>query len=70
MTYSKQAKALGMFDALKYNFIGVGEAGSPETTKSMGKDYPVGIWGNSYRRLLLGRDGRPPRLHEPASRST
>ncbi|HEU5190545.1 MAG TPA: ABC transporter substrate-binding protein, partial [Methylomirabilota bacterium] len=48
VTYSKQAKALGVFDAVKYNFIGVGEAGSPETTKSMGKDYPVGIWGNSY----------------------
>jgi branched-chain amino acid transport system substrate-binding protein len=48
VTYSKQAKALGFFDAIKYNFIGLGEAGSPETTKSMGADYPVGIWGNSY----------------------
>jgi branched-chain amino acid transport system substrate-binding protein len=48
VTFAKQAKPLGYFDALKYNFIGVGEAGSPESTKSMGKDYPVGIWGNSY----------------------
>jgi len=48
VTYSKQAKALGVFDAIKHNFIGLGEAGSPETTKSMGADYPVGIWGNSY----------------------
>ena len=48
VTYSKQARALGFFDAIKYNFIGLGEAGSPETTKSMGEDYPVGIWGNSY----------------------
>src|SRR6266705_2789950 len=48
VTFSKQAKALGYFDAVKYNFIGLGEAGSPETTKSMGTDYPVGIWGNSY----------------------
>jgi branched-chain amino acid transport system substrate-binding protein len=48
VTYSKQAKALGAFDAVKYNFIGLGEAGSPETTKSMGADYPTGIWGNSY----------------------
>ncbi len=48
VTYSKQARALGVFDAIKYNFIGLGEAGSPETTKSMGADYPVGIWGNSY----------------------
>ncbi|HEV2054145.1 MAG TPA: ABC transporter substrate-binding protein [Methylomirabilota bacterium] len=48
VTFSKQAKALGYFDALKYNFIGLGEAGSPETTKAMGADYPTGIWGNSY----------------------
>src|SRR6058998_1793778 len=48
VTYSKQARAVGMFDALKYHFIGVGEAATPETAKSMGADYPVGIWGNSY----------------------
>ena len=48
VTFSKQAKALGYFDAIKYNFIGLGEAGSPETTKSLAADYPVGIWGNSY----------------------
>jgi branched-chain amino acid transport system substrate-binding protein len=28
--------------------MAVGEAGSPESTKTMGADYPVGIWGNSY----------------------
>ena len=54
VTYSKQAKALGMFDAIKYNFIGVGEAATPETTKSMGADYPVGIWGNSYDAFYWG----------------
>ena len=54
VTYSKQAKALGVFDAVKYNFIGVGEAATPETTKSMGKDYPVGIWGNSYDAFYWG----------------
>src|SRR4030095_9956396 len=54
VTYSKQGKALGMFDAVKYNFIGLGEAGSPETTKSMGADYPVGIWGNSYDAFYWG----------------
>src|SRR5262249_52219159 len=54
VTYSKQAKALGVFDAIKYNFIGVGEAATPETTKSMGADYPVGIWGNSYDAFYWG----------------
>jgi len=54
VTFSKQAKPLGYFDAVKYNFIGVGEAGSPESTKAMGKDYPVGIWGNSYDAFYWG----------------
>jgi branched-chain amino acid transport system substrate-binding protein len=54
VTFSKQAKALGYFDAIKYNFIGLGEAGSPETTKSMKDDYPVGIWGNSYDAFYWG----------------
>ena len=48
VTFAKQARPLGYFDAIKYNFMGVGEAASPESAKSMGKDYPVGIWGNSY----------------------
>src|SRR5947207_6926238 len=54
VTYSKQAKAVGMFDALKYHFIGVGEAATPETTKSLAADYPVGIWGNSYDAFYWG----------------
>jgi len=58
VTYSKQAKAVGMFDALKYHFIGVGEAATPETAKSMGADYPVGIWGNSYDAFYWARRRR------------
>src|SRR5881396_2766963 len=54
VTFSKQAKALGYFDAIKYNFIGLGEAATPETAKSMGADYPVGIWGNSYDAFYWG----------------
>jgi len=48
VTFAKQAKPLGYFEALKYNFIGAGEAGSIETAKAMGQDYPFGIWGNAY----------------------
>ncbi len=71
VTFSKQAKALGYFDAIKYNFIGVGEAASPETTKSMGADYPVGIWGNSYDAFYWDTaPARAPRLHGPAVAST
>ena len=57
VTFAKQAKPLGYFDAVKYNVIAVGEAGSPESAKSMGKDYPVGIWGNSYDAFYW--DGAP-----------
>jgi branched-chain amino acid transport system substrate-binding protein len=48
LTFAKQAKPLGYFDAVKYNFIGAGEAASIESARTMGADYPVGIWGNSY----------------------
>jgi branched-chain amino acid transport system substrate-binding protein len=54
VNFSKQAKPLGYFDAVKYNVMAVGEAGSPESTKAMGKDYPVGIWGNSYDAFYWG----------------
>ncbi len=54
VNFAKQAKPLGFFDAVKYNFIGVGEAGSPESTKAMGTDYPVGIWANTYDAFYWG----------------
>src|SRR5213594_1191149 len=38
-----------------YNpFINAQMAKKPETTKSMGADYPVGIWGNSYDAFYWG----------------
>lgn len=58
VTFAKQAKPLGYFDAVKYNVIAVGEAGSPEATKSMGAEYPVGIWGNTYDAFYW--DDAPP----------
>jgi branched-chain amino acid transport system substrate-binding protein len=66
VTFAKQAKPLNYFDALKYNFIGVGEAASPESTKSMGADYPVGIWGNSYDAFYW--DAAPPAYRDYVAR--
>jgi len=54
VTFAKQAKPLGYFDAIKYNMLAAGEGASPESTKSMGADYPVGIWGNSYDAFYWG----------------
>lgn len=48
VTFAKQAKPVGFFDAVKYNVVAAGEAGSVESAKSMGQDYPFGIWANSY----------------------
>ncbi len=58
VTFVKQAKPLGYFDAIKNNFIAGGEAGSIESAKAMGDDYPVGIWGNSYD--VFNWEGGPP----------
>jgi branched-chain amino acid transport system substrate-binding protein len=48
VTFAKQAVPLGYFKALDGNFLGAGEAGSIESAKAMGADYPVGIWANTY----------------------
>lgn len=48
VTFAKQAVPLGYFKALNHNFVGAGEAGSIESAKAMGPDYPVGIWSNTY----------------------
>ena len=48
LTFAKQAKPLKYFDAVNYNFIAAGEGASIESTRTMGPDYPVGIWGNAY----------------------
>jgi branched-chain amino acid transport system substrate-binding protein len=48
LTFAKQAKPLKYFDNINYNFIAGGEGASIESTRTMGADYPVGIWGNAY----------------------
>ena len=48
VTFVKQATPLKYFDAIKNNFMGAAESGAIETVKALGKDYPVGIWANSY----------------------
>jgi branched-chain amino acid transport system substrate-binding protein len=58
VTFAKQAKPLGYFEAIKYNMLAAGEGASPESTKSAGNDYPVGIWGNSYDAFYW--DDAPP----------
>jgi branched-chain amino acid transport system substrate-binding protein len=48
VTWAKQAKPLGFFEAVKNRVVNGGEAGSVEATRAMGADYPFGIIANSY----------------------
>ncbi|MFL5282091.1 MAG: ABC transporter substrate-binding protein [Rhodopila sp.] len=48
----KQAKPLGYFDTIKNNFVGAGETGSIEVTRSLGADYPAGIIANTYDPVI------------------
>ena len=48
VTWAKQAKPLGMFDAVKNRVVNGGEAGSVEATRAMGAEYPFGIIANAY----------------------
>ncbi len=48
VTFIKQATPLGYFKRINNNFVAGGEAGSIESAKAIGDDYPLGIWGNSY----------------------
>lgn len=45
--FAKQATALGYFKALNNNFLAAAEGGSIESLRSLGAEYPIGIWGNS-----------------------
>jgi branched-chain amino acid transport system substrate-binding protein len=58
LTFAKQAKPLKYFDSINYNFIAGGEGASIESTRTMGDDYPVGIWGNAYDAFNWA--GAPP----------
>ena len=48
VTWAKQARPLGFFDAVKNRVVNGGEAGSVEATRAMGTEYPFGIIANAY----------------------
>ena len=57
VTWAKQAKAVGFFEAVKNKVVNGGEAGSVEATRALGPDYPFGIIANSYD--LASYEGQP-----------
>ncbi|MCX7309059.1 MAG: ABC transporter substrate-binding protein [Afipia sp.] len=56
-TLVKQGKPLGYFESIKFKMLALGEAGSVETMRALGSDYPLGIWGNTYDAFYW--DGPP-----------
>jgi branched-chain amino acid transport system substrate-binding protein len=66
VTFAKQARPLGYFEAIKYNMMEVAEGGSPESAKALGAEYPVGIWSNSYDAFYW--EGGPPQHKEYIAR--
>jgi len=56
-TLVKQGKPIGYFEAINYKMLALGEAGSVETMRSLGSDYPLGVWGNTYDAFYW--DGPP-----------
>ncbi|MBX9588041.1 MAG: ABC transporter substrate-binding protein [Hyphomonadaceae bacterium] len=48
VTWVKQARPLGYFETLENRIINPAEVGSIEVTRTMGADYPFGIWSNTY----------------------
>jgi branched-chain amino acid transport system substrate-binding protein len=46
-SFAKQGNALDYFKKINFNFLGVGEAAAYESLKSLGKEYPIGVWGNA-----------------------
>ena len=48
----KQAKPLGYFETIQNRYVGAGETGSIEITRSLGTDYPYGIIANTYDPVI------------------
>ena len=46
-SFAKQGNALGYFKLIDFRFLGVGESAAHESLKSLGVEYPVGVWGNA-----------------------
>jgi branched-chain amino acid transport system substrate-binding protein len=57
VTWVKQARPLGLFEAVNYRVLNAGEVGAVEVTRAMGAEYPFGIHANSYD--LASYEGQP-----------
>jgi branched-chain amino acid transport system substrate-binding protein len=59
VTFTKEARPLGYFNAIKNRLVDGAEVGTTDEAQALGNDYPEGIIGNSYDPVLW-TDNEPP----------
>lgn len=59
ITFTKEAKPLGYFKAIKNRMIDAAEVGTTDEAKALGADYPYGIVSDSYDPVIWGGPNEP-----------
>ena len=59
VTFAKQAAPLGYFKAINNRLVDGGEVGTTDAAKALGKDYPYGIWSDTYDPVIWP-ENEPP----------
>jgi branched-chain amino acid transport system substrate-binding protein len=52
VTFAKQAAPLGYFTMINNRMADGGEVGTPDAAQALGKDYPYGIWSDTYDPVI------------------
>jgi branched-chain amino acid transport system substrate-binding protein len=63
VTFAKQAAPLGYFKAIDNRLADGGEVGTTDEAQALGKDYPYGIWSDTYDPVIWPEN-------EPAAHKT
>src|SRR6476620_3184938 len=59
VTFAKQAAPLGYFKMINNRLADGGQVGTPDAAQALGKDYPYGIWSDTYDPVIWP-ENEPP----------